>query len=457
MDSTEKSERRIEAGLFILTLAASAALVNVSDLRGYALLFAGTEAAAERLTLDLHNSQTPEFSLGRVGDAVSFGDKTYPLKFPGVFVIGAVPYTLIRAAGVSFSTDYALAAFLVSVLTTGLLTAAAAVCLYRLSRPWAEERWQRLMVALGYVFGSNVLVYAGVLHHAQIGGALSVIAFYLAMESFRGRSRHEALAGFAAGLAAITEPLTVFVSIPVFLYAASFSLKRARTLLAAALVPAAFFLFLNLALFGNPFLFAHAWSIQHFNEPSVLHTVPDFQRPLESYFAKAYFYVFSAEIGLATYSPFLFLGLFGLLFLPEGRLLREKLVFISSVVLLIVYVSAIVEAGNAQYGPRHLLPVMPFLAIGTTAYLSKKIPGIAVLAALAASVAIAVIGALNSSINMYSSFKYVQYAGQLASDGFPWGDLRFLAPGLAAAALGAVLMARGLAHARGKKKGNPSR
>jgi hypothetical protein len=66
---------------------------------------------------------------------------------------------------------------------------------------------------------------------------------------------------------------------------------------------------------------------------------------------------------VSQFVPIVWVGLLGLAFFPR-RLRREQVVLCASLVALLAYVLNIETIGGCQYGPRYLLPAMPFAALG---------------------------------------------------------------------------------------------
>src|SRR5262249_4124478 len=66
---------------------------------------------------------------------------------------------------------------------------------------------------------------------------------------------------------------------------------------------------------------------------------------------------------LALYAPVLWFGFLGLAFL-QPKYEREKYVVVSTIMVLVFYLVNVQGLGTCAYGPRYLLPMMPFASLG---------------------------------------------------------------------------------------------
>jgi len=135
------------------------------------------------------------------------------------------------------------------------------------------------------------------------------------------------------------------------------SLRRWRLLpafLAGGLAGLAPLLIYNAVCFGNPLLL-----------PNVAGNYSDtfFSPSWANLVGKLDFY---ARM-LTLYAPVFWAGLLGLTLLPR-RLRREQVAIAGMLLVLAVYILNIEANGTCQYGPRYLLPAMPFACLGLAGF-----------------------------------------------------------------------------------------
>jgi len=347
---------RLFAGLWLLYGLS----INSGNLEAFNLQQMGVEAIVERGRLSVDGSPTPQLQPGL--DLFEYGGHLYAAKQPGQFLAGAAVYWVLHRLGLTYYDRYLLVAALVTFFTSSLATALAAACVYGIARDWTRDgsmRWA-LLAALTFGVAGTAFSYAGIAHHDALASAYLIVAFALVWRLSGGRATRsgigEALgAGALLGWTITTSMLPFFMAVVVGAY--FLSLRRWRLLPwfaaggAAGLAP---LLVCNWLSFGNPFLvpnFAGAFSDTYFFLDG------------RNFLSKLRFYARMT----ALYAPVVWLGLVGLAFLPR-RLRREQVVLVAAVGVLLLYVLDIQTEGFCQYGPRYLLPAMPFAALGVAGF-----------------------------------------------------------------------------------------
>jgi hypothetical protein len=198
-------------------------------------------------------------------------------------------------------------------------------------------------------------------------------------------------------------PFTMVVVVALYLLA----LRRARPIVAAlaggvgGLVP---LLVYNLVSFGNPFVPANV--VGNFSDTFLVLDAGNLWRKIVFYATR-----------LTEYLPIAWLGLVGLALFPSS-LRREQIVLAAQLAALAGYVCNIETIGGCQYGPRYLLPAMPYLALGLVGFAHFSQPGLrrlaagAVVAVLTVSVTINFVGALYGAmycdVRRYAFLHYVE-------------------------------------------------
>lgn len=181
---------RLECLLFLSLWLAYGVAVNSGNLDAFRLQQAGVEAYVERGHLYLEGSSVPALQVKPVVDAFLYDGHVYPAKQPGQFMAGALAYLPLHALGLSYAGHYLLTAALVTFLTASLVTAIAAVAVFRTARELGAEGaglfWP-LLAALSYGFGSTAFAYSGIAWHDSLAAGYLTLALYLLFRLARGR------------------------------------------------------------------------------------------------------------------------------------------------------------------------------------------------------------------------------------------------------------------------------
>jgi hypothetical protein len=392
---------RLEILLFLCIWLVYGLTINSRNLEAFNLQQMGVEAIVERGAFYVEGSNSPQLQPRE--DVFDYGGHKYAAKQPGQFMAGAVVYFFLRFAGLDYIKNYLMTSALVTFLTASLVTALAAVALYRLARSMtahgkSTHLWP-LAVALLYAWATTLFPYAGIAHHDVIGSGFVVLAFYFASQLAQGpapEGRAPFLlalgTGLFLGLAVTTSMLVFWPAIVIGLY--FLSLKRFRLLLpfllgsAAGLAP---LLFYNAVNFGNPLLL-----------PNLAGNYRDtfFHLSLDNFSAKLGFYLKWTTL----YAPLFWIGLAGLLWLPRA-FRREKLAAAGAIIILCAYIFNIETVGTCQYGPRYLLPAMAFGCLGLTGFSHLEAKG----ARVFWQVLILLVGLLSLIINGVGALKGAMY------------------------------------------------
>lgn len=393
---------RIEVMLFLFLWLAYGAAINSDNLVKFNLQQIGIAAIVERHQFYLEGSDIPELWPG--GDVFLYQGHKFAAKQPGQFMAGAGVYWVLRGLGLRYEDNYLLTSALVTFLTSALVLAASAVAVFRiacrLTRDAQSHFWP-LVTTFAYALGTTVFAYSGIAHHDALATGYLVIAVFLIFDlprggwDGRGAIIQSAGAGMLLGLAVTTSMLVFFMAIVCALY--FLWLRRWK------LVPA----FLIAILIGLLPLFVY--DALSFGDPFLLPNVAG------AHIFQDTFFDFSARnLGdkmvwystmLFVYAPVFVAGLFGFSYLP--RALQRTPFFFTAVavlIVLVVYVLNIKTEGDCQFGPRYLLPAMPFACLGITGYshLSTKadrLIAVAIILPLGmVSVAINLVGAVTGAM-----------------------------------------------------------
>lgn len=344
--------------------------VNSRNQYEFNLQQAGVEALVERHHFYLEGSLTPRFQM-RVyyydggkpfGDIFERNGHQYAAKQPGQFYAGAVAYFVLHLFGFNYTRHYTLTSALVSFLTTSLITALAAVAVFGIVREFTQSGfgWP-LGCALIYGLGTTAFVYSGFAYHDSLATGYLVIAFYLAilLGGDRLSSRTTKICAVGCGLllgwTVTTSMLPFLMTCVVGLYVVSLrKWNLTLLLLAGGIAGISPLLIFNAVSFGNPFL--NSYMAGGYPE-SMLRLNP------ANSLDKARLYL--AEI--SVYVPIAWLGILGLAFFPR-RIRREQIAIVVILVAQAFQILNIESHGGCHYGPRFLLPAMPFVSVGVCGF-----------------------------------------------------------------------------------------
>jgi hypothetical protein len=255
-------------------------------------------------------------------------------------------------------------------------------------------------VATAYAFGTLAFPYSGVLYQHQTAAIFFVGCFALAWRRRHGDSRRSfqpAVEGLLLGLGLTYS----FAYLPIALSLAGYCLlplERRRTLAFAAgvVAGAAPLLILNALFYGGPLTTVYQASRDY--------QVTTLELSGAAIARRLHFYFSDATTGIFFYCPVLAVAVAGLFAFPRA-LRREQLAIAAGALLTLGHLLVSSGIGALQFGPRLLLPTLPFLSLGLVPlWLNepRRIPiawGRLAFALLgAASVAFCALGALGTTM-----------------------------------------------------------
>jgi hypothetical protein len=404
--------------------------INSRNLEAFNLQQAGVEAMVERRQFSLQGSAEPRFQIKvyldgdkPFGDTFLYNGRQYAAKQPGQFMAGAVVYFFLRLFGLSYLNNYLLTSALVTFFTTSLVTAVAAVAVFRIVREFMAGdalAWP-LALALSYGLATTAFVYSGIAYHDPLASGYLVIAFYLvvllSLRQPRGRTAKviAGAVGLLLGVTITTSMLPFFMACVAGAYLVS--LRRwdlTLWTLIGGVVGLAPLLFFNAVSFGNPFLTSY---VAGGYPESYLHW------DLHNSVQKIRFYFWQ----ITLYVPIVWLGILGLAGYPRA-LRREQLAILALFIAMAIQILNIDSHGGCHYGPRFLLPVMPYACIGLAgfSYLRGRTSRLLALAAIALAAAssfvVSFVGALYGAMYCETEgYAFWRYLGPLKTAG--WKDM----------------------------------
>ncbi|MGI8838498.1 MAG: hypothetical protein ACR2H4_17925 [Pyrinomonadaceae bacterium] len=360
----------LELSLFLFVWSVYGVAINSTNLTAFNLQQAGIEAMVERRQFSLEGSSTPQLQIkvyyngdSPFGDTFMYNGRQYAAKQPGQFMIGAVVYFFLRLLGLAYVNHYTLTSALVTFFTSSLVQAAAAVAVFRIARLFTrgESLSWPLASAFLYAFGTTAFAYSGFAYHDTLASGYLVVAFYLALllarqqVSQRNAPLVAGAAGVLLGLTVTTSMLPFFMACVVAVYLVSISRwKVALAALTGGVVGLAPLLFFNAKAFGNPLL--NSYSAGGYPESFL-------SLNLHNSLEKTWLYVSE----LTLYDPIAWVGILAFAFYPRA-FRREVLVILGLFLAQVFQILNIESHGGCHYGPRFLLPALPYAAIGLAGF-----------------------------------------------------------------------------------------
>ena len=348
------------AALFVLALVSYAYFYQAGGWNQNTR-FAMTRAAVEEgsARIDRYHHAT--------GDKAERGGHYYSDKAPGASWLGIPAYAAVRlASGAQLDGKRAdRAAYAVTVWSVGMPSAAAVAALYALLGVFGLGVGARIGAALAYGFGTLALPFATLYYGHQLTAALVLIGLYALVRACRDTVPNAgpvALvgAGLSFGYAIAVEYPTALAVVPCLVYAAWHVRPRGRlAYLALGLaLPGLAVAAYHAIAFGGPFTLPYEFSTQpHRHQGAFMGLgIPSAE--------VLWAIVGSSYRGLVFSAPWLALALPGGVALWR-RGFRSEAALCAAVPVLFLWMNAsLVDwEGGWTFGPRYLVPTIPFLAI----------------------------------------------------------------------------------------------
>jgi hypothetical protein len=336
--------------------------------------FAMIRAVLERSTLQIDAYQL------HTGDRALWQGHYYTDKAPGSSLLALVPVAAARGIDRLVGVDpegypgLAWTSYVATVVTSGLFTVAAALAIFWLTRRWGFSPRAAVFAATAYGLATPAWCYATLfMGHAVTAGCL-MLAFAAASgigDDATGRPYLRAWTiGLACGWAVVTE---FPAAIPIVLIV-GFAVLTARDALPNRLsgivcriivggaIPAAVLLSYNTLSFGSPFHLAYSSEVdpryEHLREGLFGITYPQWWRLREL--------LFGSYRGLLPLAPLMAVTPVGLAAIARTERRRQAVWVATGIAVFYFLLNASYYywEGGWAYGPRHVTPALPFLALG---------------------------------------------------------------------------------------------
>lgn len=366
--NTESITRTYIAVVFFFVWCLYGCVTNLWDQYGYNLMHAGVEALGERSQFHLEGSATLKFAqIEKAQSGSGKEDHTdvfwykghlYAIKHPGMFFLGAFVYKPMSLLGLRYEREYNLTTAIVSWLTSGVLGALVVSLLFSQALGEGLPYHGALIVAFTLGIGSLFFPYSGVLHHDFLASCMLYLAYYLSFgpqERILRRTSRFFYAGLLAGFAFTTSAFSLLFLLPFFLsLACTRGWKLTVTFLGGYILGVLPLLFYDTICFGNPFILPNRAAQDIFVMPSITR---------EGLWEKFQWYFINPRFALWSFCPAFYFAALGLI----ARAVKGKgdsIILIGGNLLLVLWALSIPTHGGASFGPRYLLPGLPFLTVG---------------------------------------------------------------------------------------------
>lgn len=332
-------------------------------------------------------------------DLAFAGGHLYPNKPPGVTLLALPAYAAVwrleRLLGADPDDWWMLTLnfYLATVFSVGLASALGGVALWRLSRrlhPGPDGRCH-VAAALACGLGTILLPYSTTLidHAAAAAAALAGFLFVVeACDERRGRRRRLAAAGLVLGIGVlVTYPVALILPL-IAVYAWIRLGREAKVLaflVAGGVAPALLHFGYHWQELGSPWTIANSLQLEIFGQRED-RLLGVFGLPDAGVLAEL---LIGRRRGLFTSSPVLVLALFGVYEAFRRRRLEVGLSLAVAAVYLLMNASFNAWHGGNSFGPRYVVPALPFLGLFLAPAFARWPRAAGALAVASAAVALA--------------------------------------------------------------------
>ncbi|HUN57397.1 MAG TPA: PA14 domain-containing protein [Candidatus Binataceae bacterium] len=369
----EAPRRKVELILFLLCALTFAYFYQASDHN------AATRIDLIRALTERGSVWIDYYAGFNTADIIPMGGHIYSCKAPGGALTGLIQWLMVGGVLRLFLSQgpwfWALATYLTTFLTQGLITALLCVVTYRFTLLMGASQGRAAALALTLALGTILFPSATEFTGEPIAAFSVFTGFYLLVSSRAEDGLGPALmAGLLAGWAVACDYMTFVVAAPVGLYAIwkLWDWRKIGVFSAGAGVSAILTGVYDYIAFGNPFFLSYeAYMLPGsdlFKGQSV-----GFVGITYPHLSILWDVLLGAQRGLFFCNPVLLLTIPGFYFLwrQPGRR-AEFLVIATAIIALILgngsYGDSIVYwGGGTTTGPRHIIPALPFMMLAMVA------------------------------------------------------------------------------------------
>jgi hypothetical protein len=358
---------RVAILFFLSSWAVYGATTNLSDINFYGLYHVGAESLIDFHTYTIGYSLVPGWKDAGDGDVFTYHDRRFPAKQPGAFFATAVPYFFLdHFFGITYLNHRELVASLTSWFSAGLIGAIGVGAFYELLILLGFTAFTSFIGTFSFAFCTTFFPYTGVPHH-DIMSTVCLIAAFFSLTRFKLTKNPTDYrgAGSFLGLTLFFSMLPALLVACILVYAVTLSFRKKDWFqlflgFCIGYLPLGLF---NAYYFKNPFLQANVAG--NFKDTFFQLSTKLMAEHFHDYFGR------TSYLSVTQMMPVFLLGIMGIFSLRK-RLKKEAILLGGLLVIHCAYIFNITTIGHCQFGPRYLIPLIPFMMIGLCGLISIR-------------------------------------------------------------------------------------
>jgi len=275
---------------------------------------------------------------------------------------------------VNFNVNFYLVRYLITFFAVGLPSAMAGGLLYSLCYLISQSRWRSYVVTLAIALGTMIFPFSTVLFGHSLAAALLFIGFFMIFQMKLAAPRYGVgyliMIGLVLGFAFMAEytaAVVVVLLTAYYLYVLKnyeYGLRPSWILapLFGGLAPISLYLAYNWLCFGSPF--SNAYSHLALKQMQELHghglLGVDWPK-----LSTLYYITLHPVRGLFVQSPVLLIAIVGFIFMGKARIWRVECALAAFALLAYLLINSGLTLwwGGHSFGPRYLIPILPFMCL----------------------------------------------------------------------------------------------
>ncbi len=343
----------------------------------------------ENARFDQTRSIVEQFSLNiesfvfNSADVIRYENRWYPNKAPGTSFAGVIPYFFARQFMRLFAlpewVEQNLICYITTVSSIGLASTLCAVFLFRLLMIVTGSAGFALCVTLAYSLGTIAFPFSTMFFSHQLGAACLLISFYILFTARQrqaeAQKQHPALlfvlSGFLAAYAFVVDYQAILLTAVVGLYCLVGLRKKTAVLyfLGGVILAGLILVYYNLTAFHKVFYIPYEAYTETAKSAYPEHRMGFVGVTFLPSLSTLYKITFHPQRGLFYCNPVLLLAIPGLVIGLVQRRFRLEALCIGLMALVVFWFNAsygktiVYWGGGYSTGPRHLIALLPFLAI----------------------------------------------------------------------------------------------
>jgi hypothetical protein len=363
-----------------------------------------------------------------------YSDKAIGTSILGVLFYAPL-YLLMKLTG--HRLDLMHIKYILTVLVIAIPSAFAGSLVYVFCETISGSRLRAYLATLAVALGTMVLPFSAIFFGHQLAGSLLFISFFLIfnlklLPDLRQKPVYLFLIGFLLSAAFITEYTTAVIILPLGFYYCYILRERLSwrwirsTILPPVLgasIPMVILMSYNNIAFGNPFTIGYEHLSNEFQESMSQGFMGISWPRLEVLF----YLTFHPAHGLFWQSPVLLMAMVGFFFLWRDKRYRLEgtIVLIAFISLLLINSGYFMWWGGYSFGPRHLIPMILFLAIPLVLVPRRLIPLVIILTVISiGQMLIPLAGSMLAPDNYFVENAHLKFFGYSSIYTYSWQQLQ---------------------------------